>query len=240
MISNRPSRRSTPRSPAVAGPASRGASARPRASAIRAGVVIGAAAAALTGCAEPIAPAPEPDRPAAPAPDPLDPSTIVPTGPVTTVARGDGSLYTVIDGSSRTEWVHVDFDTGAQTAAAGPWDLRVRRFHLSANGGVSGPGGVAVAAIADHGLDDDVTAAAAGAAWITDAADGPDPDADPDYAFSQAGGWYDYDPTTHVLTPRPMVWLVRTTASVTLKVVIERYYDAAGSPGWLRLRWRQL
>ena len=49
--------------------------------------------------------------------------------------------------------------------------------------------------------------------------------------------WYDYDDVTHVLTPFPIVWVVKTADGSHVKLVIESYYDAAGTSGHFTWRW---
>jgi hypothetical protein len=73
--------------------------------------------------------------------------------------------------------------------------------------------------------------------WISDAVDGDDANMDPDYAFEQADGWYDYDPMTHVLTPKSLVWVMKTNGSSTIKLEITKYYDDAGTAGWFTVHW---
>lgn len=184
------------------------------------------AAAGALGCAGDIRPD---DFGRSPPEDPL-----VPTGAVTTRQNADGTLTTIVDATSTSEWTHLDLETRAE-AAAGPWDLRFQRFHISANGGVTGPGGVEVVPIAGRVFDEIVAAPAEG--WITDAPDGDDANLDPDYAFEQGDGWYSYDFERHTLTPRPLVWIVRSTGGATYKLRFERYYDDAGTPGWISFRW---
>jgi len=151
----------------------------------------------------------------------------------------DGETYlTRIDSTSPDAWVYLDLETGAEVDASARWDLATQRFHIQLNGGVSGSGGVEVAPLRDVALDAVTTAPAEG--WITDAADGADDNTLPDLAFEQGDGWYQYSVTTHVLTPWPMVWVVRTTEGTAVKIAIESYYDDAGTSGYLRLRWAPL
>jgi hypothetical protein len=186
---------------------------------------------ATAGCFESVAPETPPDAGAGP--DGEEPS-----GRVTTTRGADGTYMTVVDATSMTEWVHGDLDTGRENQATAEWDLRFQRFHISVNGGASGSGGVMVAPVPGVAFAQMTSAPASG--WITDAPDGDDANADPDYAFSQNGGWYDYNPMTHELSPKPIVWAVKTTDGATLKLEITRYYDDAGTAGWLELRWAPL
>jgi hypothetical protein len=198
---------------------------------MRALVIIGmlAAMVGLAGCFESIAP----DRP-----DASVAGDTAPAGPYTTTRNSDGTYTTVVDSTSATDWIHGDFETGAGMAASGPWDLRFQRFHISTNGGVSGTGGVEVVPVAGLAFADVTSPPASG--WLSDAADGDDANMDPDYAFEQGDGWYAYDAMTHVLTPRPLVWIVKTNGGSTIKLEIERYYDDAGTAGWLTLHWSPL
>jgi hypothetical protein len=191
-----------------------------------------AALAALAGCAGDI----RPDdfgrtEDAAPS------DALTPTGPVTTAQNADGTFTTIVDATSMEKWTHLDLETRAEAGEAGPWDLRFQRSHISANGGVTGTGGVEVVPLAAAFAE--VTAAPA-SGWITDAPDGDDANLDPDYAFAQGEGWYAYDVQTHVLRPRPLVWVVRSTDGGVIKLAIERYYDTVGTPAWITFRWAPL
>lgn len=73
--------------------------------------------------------------------------------------------------------------------------------------------------------------------WTSDAADGDDTNMEPDYAFEQGEGWYDYNPMTHSVTPKPMLWVVKTTGGAMIKLEITKYYNDAGTAGWLTLHW---
>ena len=143
-----------------------------------------------------------------------------------------------IDSTSYEAWRYVDLETGAEVAADGPWDLATQRYHVQLNGGVSGSAGVEVAPVLDARLDGVTKAPETG--WITDVADGDDENLLPDYAFEQGKGWYEYDTTSHVLKPWPIVWVVRTGDAQLMKLAIEGYYDDAGAAGHLRLRWTSL
>jgi hypothetical protein len=174
-----------------------------------------------TGCFESI----EPDHDQGP-----DAGTTT-EGRITTTRGGGGTYTTIVDATSMTEWIHGDIETGAEVDASAPWDLRFQRFHISTNGGASGSGGVMVAPVVGVTFAEMTTAPAEG--WISDAPDG-------DYAFEQGEGWYDYDPTTHKLTPRPIVWAVKTNGGSTIKLEITSYYDGAGTGGMLQLHWAPL
>jgi hypothetical protein len=182
---------------------------------------------AASGCFQSIAPDKQPDGG-------VTVDSTKPTGPFGTARNSDGTYTTVVDSTSTEAWTHGDFETGMITDANGPWDLRFQRFHISTNGGVSGSGGVEVTPVAAP-FAGVTTPPASG--WLSDAADGNDTNMDPDYAFEQGDGWYDYDSTTHVLEPKPLVWIVKTNGGSTIKLEITAYYDDAGTAGWFTLHW---
>jgi hypothetical protein len=158
------------------------------------------------------------------------------TGPVVTVIGADGVATTRIDATDVERWTYLALATGTATTSHGPWDLAFRRFHIKTNGGVSGDRGVEVSARPGALATLDAPPVDG---WTRDRADGDDADAEPDYAFNQGDGWYAYDVATHLLAPRPWVWALRVDATVW-KLVIDDYYDAAGTSGVFTLRWQQI
>lgn len=175
----------------------------------------------------------------APSLDPgIEPDAGGPAAPVATTRHDDGTYTTVADCTSMETWRLVDLDTGVEAQAGEPWDLGCQRFHLQLDGGISGDAGVEVAPIEGVPFASVTEAPATG--WITDAEDGDDMNTEPDYAFEQGDGWYAYDATTHVLTPRAVVWILRTTDDALIKLEIEDYYDAFGTAGTFTLHWAPL
>jgi len=196
-------------------------------------VMFSVAVLAIAGCADSIAPH-HPDGGASPG----DGGDITPTGNVTTVQVSDRTYTSLINSTSPTDWIYVDFRDGSEAAATAAWDLRFQRFHVSTNGGISGTAGVEISAVTDTAFA--AMTAMPDAGYVSDTPDGDDEDTLPEYAFDQGDSWYDYDPETHVLTPRPIVWAVRTAAGGKLKLEILKYYDPAGSAGWFTLHWAPL
>jgi len=185
----------------------------------------------MLGCADPIGSNDHPD--ATPLPD----EDITPTGKVTTVTRDD-SFKTLINATSATDWIYVNFHDGSEAQETGAWELRFQRFHVSTNGGVSGSAGVQVAAVSDVPFA--AMTKAPDIDYLEDAADDDDEDTIPEYALDQGTGWYDYDDMTHVLTPFPLVWAVKAPNGTSFKFEILKYYDTAGTSGWMTLHWAPL
>jgi hypothetical protein len=173
----------------------------------------------LAACAEELAVAP------APAVEPGQ-------GRVTFTREGAVTLATV-DATAEDAMVYVDLDRDAEVAQrAQGWDLAFQRFQIVTNGGVSGDGDVIVAWSDAQPFDTIAQAPTAG--YVVDAPDGDDDDALPDLAL---GAWYDYNPADHTLSAKARVYLLRTAQGGWRKLQIERYYDDAGTPAILTLRW---
>jgi hypothetical protein len=154
--------------------------------------------------------------------------------------EADGVVQTLVDATSEDTWVWLDLESRAQIDVADPqvsdaWDLGFLRFNIAIDGGVSGPGGMEAVILEGVGLDD-VDAVPSGP-WVTDVADTEDHGDDPDYATA---GWYDYDFATHVLSPKAIVYVVRSVEGNAFAFEVVGYYDDAGVSGWLQLRWKAL
>lgn len=150
----------------------------------------------------------------------------------------DGVVHSTIDATDEAAWIRLDLETGAQvddSPDSDAWDLAFQRYNVALNGGVSGSGGMSAIVLMDAALDD-VTAVPSGP-WLTDLPDGDDHGDEPDYVTA---GWYDYDFATHVLTPRPIVYVVKSVEGNAFALQIVAYYDDAGTSGWLQLRWKPL
>lgn len=195
--------------------------------------LLAAALAALQpACAEDLSQRLEPD--AAPAAD----------GPLAVDELGDGVFQARADAKDEKEWVYVDLERGQAVPAdaegdATAWDLALQRFHLRLNGGAGGSGDAAVALVPGVAFDD-LAEVPADATFLTD-----QPDADGDgvdeYVMSIGDTrWYEYDVTTHVLTPKDLVYVVRGARGSYYKLEMLDYYDAAGTAGYPSFRWAAL
>jgi hypothetical protein len=186
---------------------------------------------ALTSCADDLKPSPAPP----------DSATVLPT--VSSVRAGD-VVTTTIDASYTDAWVYFDFegDTQVMTPEASggrAWDLGFQRFKVKSNGGVSGQADAEVAVLDGRTLDGVDGAPATG--WLRDGPDGEDGNPDPDTVFNRGEDtWFSYDTSTHVLSAKPRVYVVRTADDGFFAVQMLRYYDDAGNPGFLQLRWRKV
>lgn len=174
-----------------------------------------------------------------------DASPDEPTGPVIHQDAGDGVTITRVAATDEVLWLYFDFDSMEAVEPATPemsesWDLGFRRFHIKLNGGVSGTGGMEVAMLTGVAFADVTQAPADG--YVSDAPDdAEDEDLDPEYVISNGDtAWFDYNPATHVLTPRDQVYALRSVEGTYYKVQLIGYYDDAGSPAYVRFQWSQI
>lgn len=151
-------------------------------------------------------------------------------GKIVTTRESDGSYLTTIDATATDTWTGLDFDRGVEAAETDPaWDLAARRFHLKLPVPATSDG-VAVMALGDLALAD--ASANATGTWLSDAEGDP--------ALERGDGWYSYDPATHVVSPRPITYLLRTGDGALRAFRIESYYDSVGTAAKLQVRWRAL
>lgn len=149
----------------------------------------------------------------------------------------DGVTATTVDSTDANAWLYVDLDEDMLEVSEGDqgWDLGFSRQRVKLNGGVSGEAGVEVAIVEADSLKEVTEPPATG--FVTDLVDDDDENAEPEYAFD---AWFDYDSTSHVLTPKPLVFVVRTTEEQYVAIEILSYYDEAGSSGLFSLEWKYL
>lgn len=187
-------------------------------------------AAALVGCAgdlreENMQPGP------GPGPGPT-------TSRVTVSQDSPGVQRAVVNATAADQWVYIRLDTLQEVQPATPetsqdWDIAIRRFLIKVNGGVSGSCGAEVAMMMS---DFAAVAQAPASGYLTDQPDGADEGPDPDYAIIQHGDWYDYNIMTHILTPKQVVYVLKTCKSGYQKLQMAGYYDMAGTAGFPAFR----
>ena len=139
----------------------------------------------------------------------------------------DGTMN--LDATHDEDWVYVDLDGAALVESDDPsWDLSFRRYVVALNGGVSGDGVVEAAVL--EGQDFDALTQAPADGYVTDLEDA-NGDGTPEYALLT---WYDYDFTTHILTPADKVYVIHTGEDAYFKLRFDSYYDDAGTPAMLQ------
>jgi len=136
-------------------------------------------------------------------------------------------VYTV-DATSGETWRRFSFRLGAVVDDAADWDLAFRRYQVIAN---SGPGFSGRAGVLDLGrvrFDDVRTVPAQGYRENEGTTDPRNP---------AIAGWYEYGFFSHILTPKPQVWAVRTTDGRYAKLEMLGYYCPGSRPGCVTFRY---
>ncbi len=205
---------------------------------------------------------PSPDGPAG-----CDPAAILPANyrPIPSVSMGMVNVTTTggvtsgtvdataggLMGAADNPYVYLDLKAGAKVMihdldarSSMAWDVSLKRASLRVNGGDSGSGGrkLAVVQAADLAA---VTAAPTGGYAVDDFADASCalvtlPAGEPMSAF---GEWYNYDPDTHVVTPKSEVYVVERPDGSHTALRLVTYYGDTANPmrgGYYRVEWKQL
>ena len=53
-------------------------------------------------------------------------------------------------------------------------------------------------------------------------------------------GWYDYNPTNHIITPKEFVYVVKIDESKNALIEIVDYYNENGDSGYITIHWKFL
>ena len=174
-------------------------------------------------------------------PEPSDTSETgdtAPPAPRIVTTASDGVSESWIDSTAYLEFVYMNLATGEEVAVSDPltstdWDLGFERYLVASDGGVSGTGGVEVAALAGQDFEALTTAPAEG--YAVDLADDDDENTNPEYAM---GDWFDYAEEDHTVTPTPdLVYVIHATDGTYYKWQFVAYYDDAGTPAYITARW---
>jgi hypothetical protein len=196
-----------------------------------------------------------------------DPATILPTSYrlIATVSAGAVQVTTASDVTSGTidataggvdnaadnPYVYVDLRNATKVAINDldartntNWDIALKRSSLRTNGGDSGTGGREVASIQAATLAEVTAAPASGYAsddfatadcMLESTAIG-----EPRSAF---GDWYAYDVDTHVVTPKPEVYVLKRNNGSRTAFRIKAYYGDSSMPmrgAFYSVEWKQL
>jgi hypothetical protein len=131
-------------------------------------------------------------------------------------------LYTV-DATAADTWRRFSFGLGSVVdASAQGWDLAFRRYAV-----VAGPG-AGILDLGEQRFDEVRTVPTTGYQANEGKADPRNP---------AIAGWYDYGFFSHVLSPRPRVWAVRTADGRYAKLEMVGYYCPGAQPGCVTFRY---
>lgn len=164
---------------------------------------------------------------------------VISSGKFESTVLADDVVETLVDATAECDWQRFDFDTGEAVNEEQGWDLAFCRFRVISNGGVTGDGGVELARLESKDFED-VTAAPSDG-FEADREDGEDGNMDPDNTLNMSGmSWYDYELEHHELSPHDATFVVRSSEQRYFKLRFEDYYDAAGTPAWVKFRWAEI
>jgi len=136
----------------------------------------------------------------------------------------------VVDASAQGEWRYVNVTLGTTLEVAEPensmdWDVAISRTQFRTNGGTSGAGYAGAIELPDTVWDDVTTSPTVG--FDVDAMIPlPGPPGSGQFSGNAVlNGWYDYDSTTHQVSPKDTVFLVRTADGDYAKLRVLQYED---------------
>jgi HmuY protein len=155
---------------------------------------------------------------------------VTPTAPVEVGAALAGPRVVTLDATDPDDWVFFDFSRGAVVDRPGgrEWDLAFRRFHVLVNGGPAFSGDAAVADLGPVAFEAVTAAPVQG--WVQAAAGR-------DSTNPAIARWYRYGFTSHLLTPEPRAWAIRTADGRYAKLRFLSYYCPGARPGCVTIEY---
>lgn len=135
-----------------------------------------------------------------------------------------GPIVYTVDSADPYRWIFFDFSRGSVVPAdpGVQWDLAFNRFNVIVNGGEGFQGEGGVADLGEVSFDSVATIPSGGHVETV---------ANRDSTHAVLAEWYAYSFTSHLLTPRPRVYGVRTADGRHAKLRFLGYYCPGASPG---------
>jgi HmuY protein len=156
--------------------------------------------------------------------------TVTPPNPIEVGERLVGPLFYTLEARAAEQWTFFDFSRGAVVEVPHQfgvdWDLAFQRHKILTNGGATNPKGRgAILSLGEVALDDVIEAPAEG--YVDDAIASINPEAltTENRAIK---AWYHYNFLTHVLRPKPNVYVIRTADGKYAKMRLVSYYCEGG------------
>ena len=142
---------------------------------------------------------------------------------------------TKIEAVSEVDWVFIDLDTNASVVSeADDWDIAFQRYKVKLNANTTPATAAAVLnqeiSIVNQVPDQELFQTD----LVTDKVE-------EGLVFNGADPWYDYDFTTHVLTPKAnRTYVVYTTSHSLYALSFKSYYDDVGTPANITINVKTL
>lgn len=172
----------------------------------------------------------------------------------TTAGITSGSIDATAGGvmsAADNPYIYVNLQTSEKVAISDldandstEWDVSLKRASLRVNSGDSGKGGRKLAVVQAASLDEVTAAPTSG--YASDDFTSADcqlvklPAGEPYSAF---GEWYNYDDTTHVVTPKSEVYVLERPDGSRTALRLITYYGDPQSPmrgAFYQVEWKQL
>jgi HmuY protein len=156
--------------------------------------------------------------------------TVTPPNPVAVGDRLVGPVRYTLEARASEQWTFFDFSRGAVVEVPHQfrvdWDLAFQRHKILANGGATNPKGRgAIQNLGAVAFDEVLEAPAEGYVEDTIAAINPDTITTENLAIK---AWYHYNFLTHILRPKPNVYVIRTADGKYAKMRLLSYYCDGG------------
>jgi hypothetical protein len=160
------------------------------------------------------------------------PETYVPTPIEPSPAKGQlvGPRLVTVEAAGQNEWHFFSFDDGAVLPSPSDfeWDLAFRRFQVIANGGDGFAGGGGIVDLGEASFDGVATVPSTG--YVANTVRG-------DTVNAAVQEWYDYSYLSHLLSPKPRVYAIRTAGGRYAKLQFVGYYCPGAIPGCVTFRY---
>jgi len=156
--------------------------------------------------------------------------TFTPTVAATAEVGTEQDARTVtVDASDSEVWRFFDFSRGSVVEAPGEeeWDIAFRRFQIIANGGRGMEGQAGATSLEDMTFES-VSSVPETGYVVAERRDSVN---------AVLEDWYDYSFTSHVLSPKPIVYAIRTADGRYAKLEILGYYCVGVLPGCTTFRY---
>ena len=147
--------------------------------------------------------------------------------------------YFKVNATDYENWVYLALEERDIFSLSNPesdnsWDIGMQRYQFKLNSSIHGSNSVSALLIED--IDYEELLEAPIGEYLVDLPD-TNEDTIPEYALAE---WYDYDISTHILTPKESFYIIHNRNNLYFKFRILDYYDAAGTPAMLSIEWEEI
>jgi hypothetical protein len=155
---------------------------------------------------------------------------VTPPHPVEVGERLVGPVVYTLDARASDQWTYFDFSRGSVVEVphqfSVDWDLAFQRHQILANGGATDPKGKgAILNLGEVPFEGVTTAPTQGYVDDTIASITPESLTTENLAVK---AWYRYNMLTHILRPKPNIYVIRTADGKYAKLRLLSYYCAGG------------